>query len=147
MLGFIRDGVLTIETILSKLSLFMRFLRTSREMAVALLPKLKEYQLVRAGRAISMDQLTSFLTLAKEIGSHEQDVTLCVVNVIFQVKESSQSNASLLKLFCREWGKTVINDSSTPDLFKALVSIIYEECWDKQVQSKREIDELCETML
>ena len=144
MLGFIRDGVLTIETILSKLSLFMRFLRTSREMAVALLPKLKEYQLVRA---ISMDQLTSFLTLAKEIGSHEQDVTLCVVNVIFQVKESSQSNASLLKLFCREWGKTVINDNSTPDLFKALVSIIYEECWDKQVQSKREIDELCETML
>lgn len=94
-----------------------------------------------------MDQLTSFLTLAKEIGSHEQDVTLCVINVIFQVKESSQSNASLLKLFCREWGNTVINDNSTPDLFKALVSIIYEECWDKQVQSKREIDELCETML
>ena len=89
ILGFIKDGVLTVETILSKLSLFMGYLRTSREMAEALLPRLKEYQLVRAGRAISLDQLTSFLTLAKEISSHEQDVTLCVINVIFQVKESS----------------------------------------------------------
>jgi len=64
-------------------------MRASKEIAEALLPRLREYQLVTSGRAVAMDQLTEFMTLAQEIEEHGLDVKLCQINVILQVKESS----------------------------------------------------------
>ena len=146
MISYIKNGALTIDTILGKLSLFMQYLRRSKEMAKALLPKLKEYQLVRSGRSISIDQLADFLTLAKEISYHEQDVELCVLNIVFQVKESSQSKPSLQK-FCREWANKIMNDESKPNLLKALIALIYEQVWERQIDSNEEVENFCECML
>ena len=67
MLSLIEDGVIGVDTILRKLSLFIRYVRQSKKTAEALLPKLKEHQLVKNRQDISLDQLTDFMTLAQEI--------------------------------------------------------------------------------
>ena len=64
MLSLIQDDVISVDTILRKLSLFLRYVRQSKKTASALLPKLKEHQLVKSRQDVSLDQLTDFLTLA-----------------------------------------------------------------------------------
>lgn len=115
-------------------------------LAEALHRQLPEYQLVKPGRAVSMEQLSEFVTLVQSFEAHGLDVKLCLINAILQVKESSSSKPGVLK-FCREWSRNVVNDENTPDLPKALLAIIYEETWQKALASKNEIDLMCRELL
>ena len=85
----ISDEDVTIDTILSKLPLYIPLIKMNAQIGQAVLEKLRDFRFRNAAN-ISLDDLTNYLTLANMIeGADPQVRSLSVLNMLFYLKNTA----------------------------------------------------------
>ena len=85
----ISDEDVTIDTILSKLPLYIPLIKMNAQIGRVVLEKLREFRF-RNRANISLDDLTNYLTLANMIdGANPQVRSLSILNMLFHLKNTA----------------------------------------------------------